>query len=173
MAIEERLERLEQELHRVQRRYRNLLVGCAACFASALALWLATPQALLADAAVAKEIRANRFVLVDGDGKERAEWNASVHRARMTFSDQQGTIRASFGLVETGAILGLFDDKGTARIALSAGEGGWLRMFGEGGANRATLGVNSITTPDGETHTYPDPTLLLFAADGTVRWQTP
>jgi hypothetical protein len=35
------------------------------------------------------------------------------------------------------------------------------------------LGVMGTVTPDGKTTTYPESSLILFGADGKVKWSAP
>ncbi|GAH03644.1 unnamed protein product, partial [marine sediment metagenome] len=74
MTTEERLEKLERQLCRANRRIHWLLAAAASCLGVGLVVWAFMPA--LAEAQPAgtalKEIRANKFILEDEKGKTRA-----------------------------------------------------------------------------------------------------
>jgi hypothetical protein len=69
-----------------------------------------------------KEIRANKFVLEDENGKIRAELYAAKDKGGgLSLYDENGKLRAVLGAGKEGTALVLMDDKPVARIALGAG----------------------------------------------------
>jgi len=143
MTTEERLEKLENELSRVKRRNRWLLMGAGLCLGIGLAAWAFGPGAALAQPAVAvpKEVRANSFVLEDANGKNRAALVVSKSGvAVLCLIDENGKARAALSGDVNGPGLRLFDEKGMCRSMLYVDmEGAWLDLRDEKGAPRATL----------------------------------
>ena len=93
-AVVERVERLEREWRRAKRRARWLLVagGFAAVglvLAYALANTTPTAQAQGASSGL-KEIRANRFILEDQNGKSRAELDVDKDGPGLALLDETG-----------------------------------------------------------------------------------
>ena len=104
MTTEERLDHLERQLSRANRRNRWLLAGVGLCLGIGLVAWTFRPTAATAQPAGAalKVVRATRFVLEDEKGKLRA----------MLAMDKDGP-----GLV-------LYDEKGNMRVLLAMGKDG-------------------------------------------------
>lgn len=125
-----------------------------------------------ARAAAPEVVRAEAFVLVDADGRERgmlgivdggvglvlkdAEGRRRLAlgspslsdpegiRWTLTLHDQQGTYRVIVAAREDGqgCGLGLWDEKGTARLGLGAGpDGGGISLMDVAGQTRAGMGV--------------------------------
>jgi hypothetical protein len=99
MNVEERMEHLEKELSRANRRNRRLEAGAILCFGLAVTVWILRPQTLLAQPAAnaMKEVRANRFVLEDERGTIRAGLVSSKDGPTLGLTDEKGTLRASLG----------------------------------------------------------------------------
>ena len=129
----ERLERVEQEL----RWWRRLGAACAVMLA--FVTLLGATRARIPD-----EIRAKRFVLQDGQGKERArlevvapDWTA------LTFEGEAGTTaRVELGVTGSapGLILRDLKEKEATEAGLRVQDGGPL-MWLEGKGQRARLGM--------------------------------
>jgi len=82
-----------------------------------------------------KEIRANKFVLEDDNGKTRAElYTAKDKGGGLSLYDESGKLRYALGVAKQGTALMLLDENKTARIILSANqEGQRLNLFDENG----------------------------------------
>jgi len=106
MTIEERVTQLERRNRRLT--LALVLVGLATSLA--VAVGMAAPDA------VPEEVKAHRFVVVDADGKTRAELGGTKERSGLT----------------------LYDDTGMKRAILS-GAPGLLALCGENGKSRAFL----------------------------------
>ena len=131
MTIEERLEKLEQELARAKRRNRHLLVFAlvAAGVAVLAAAWIGTPGKVLAEngAKAPNVVRANGFILEDADGKSRATLVASKDGPALRLFDENGKVRATLTALKDGPGLCLFDENGKFRATLGAlkDDAGW------------------------------------------------
>jgi hypothetical protein len=196
MTIEDRLEKMERELGRVKRRNRWLL-GAILLVAGGLAvpavLETTAFRARAQVAGTAKEIRANKFVLEDENGKARGILtmggegpalilNDGSERARATLSiykegpglalyDENSAGCVMLDVFNEGAKLRMFDQKGMPRLRLLAGKAGpALQLVDETGNLRFVAGREATQTPDGKIITYPESSLLLFGADGNVIW---
>jgi len=162
MTAEERLERLEVELGRARRwnRWLLLLVGLAvgACLVvSGLVGREAQAQA------AQQEVRAQRFVLVDDNGKVRAKLETSPDGPALWLYDEKGKPRVVLTALKEGSVLNLYDEKGEPRAGLGLTEGRpGLSLYDETGKTRAALDL----TEDG-------PSLHLWDKDGKVLWQAP
>jgi hypothetical protein len=190
MTTEERLEKLEIGLVRAKRHNRLLLTVVIMVFG------------LLAIAATSdmssreKIIEANRFNLLDENGKTRAflatnkdgtllAMVGSDGKRRVCLAvandepglalyDADGKLRASLTLLKDGPTLALSDDNGKPRDVLATNKDGpMLTLLDGNGKNRACLGINKTTTPDGKVITYPESSLLLFDPNGKVIWEAP
>ena len=105
MTIEERLEKLERQLGRAKRRNYWLLVGLAVCVGLGGVAWAFRPEPARAQPALnaVKEIRANRFILEDKQGKTRAQLTVYSDGPRLSLFDQQGKVGAELAGTEGGA----------------------------------------------------------------------
>lgn len=176
MTIEERLEKLEKELNRANRRNCRLLAGMTLCLALAAFPWIFTPQTLLAQYSVQrpKVIRAAGFVVEDEAGKARATLTVSNEGSLLGLSDEQGNIRAMLRVDKDGPLLELRDEKSKPRAQQRVNkEGPELSLRDEHYRIRATLGATTVTTVDGKQTSWPESSLLLFGPDGKICWQTP
>jgi uncharacterized protein YjiK len=88
-AVEERLERLEQEL-RTERRRRRWLAGAVALVVAVVLAWTLATVTATADAQGLKVIRANQFVLDDEKGRPRVWLFVDKNGPRMTMLDETG-----------------------------------------------------------------------------------
>ena len=176
MTLEERLEHLEKELSRANRRNRRLLLAVALCGGIVVVAWIFGPQMLLAQnpANAPKEVHANRFVLEDEKGKPRAELSMINGGPGLILSDEKGNTRVGLSVPKNEPRLELSDEKGKTRAVLELDtDGSRLNLSDEKGTERATLGVSMTKTPDGKHTTNHESSLLLYGPDGKVRWQTP
>jgi hypothetical protein len=114
MTLEERVETLERELNRANRRNRRLIMGVAVCISMAAVAWAFTPQVLLAQnaAKTPNVIRANAFVLEDEKGRVRAKLDLVASGPRLVMSDENGKLRAALAAFKSGPRLVLSDEKG-------------------------------------------------------------
>lgn len=124
MTTDERIDDLERQLKLVQRLYRWLLSGVSIGVALLLASNVFPPGdgggAAYAQGRTAVEeiVRANKFILVDASGRERAILGLVDTGAGLCLYDESAQGRAIFD----GSSLTLFDDKGRQRAGLAARE---------------------------------------------------
>ncbi len=116
MTIEERLEKVEQELSRANRRNRRLFAGVVVGIGLAVVVWVAPkPQTLIAQdaektptsvkeattapatAPALNVIRANAFWLEDEQGRLRAALDVDASGPRLTLYDERDQPRVSLG----------------------------------------------------------------------------
>lgn len=201
MTTEERLQNLEQELSRVRRRNRWLSGAVMLCLGISLAFWAFRPPAATAQDGtnwwekapivelpvatvepasaqpsdgVLKEVRANKFVLVDDDGKMLAQLGVDVFGPTLSLSDKNDKVRAWLGVDEDGPLLQLSDDKGKVRALLGADEDvSGLSLFDDKGKGRCTIGAAATIHEDGRKTTYPESSIWLFGPDGKGLWSAP
>ena len=90
MSIEQRVTSIERQLK---------IYKCAAAFFAALCLASVFSNELIRGKDDPNVVRANRFVLVSGDGKELGEWNAdnSAPRLEMRSPDRKRGVYLSVG----------------------------------------------------------------------------
>jgi hypothetical protein len=195
MTIEERLENIERELGRVKRRNHWLLgailVLLGGLVAAGVFKTMITPvQAQIAGAV--KEIRANKIVLEDENGKIRASLTVEIAGTRLALNDDKGEPRLVMGLFAGMPILALSDKNGKNRAGLSVVDGPALNLWDENEKIRAALtvemsgpklvlndekgnlrfaaGTTMTKTSDGKTIEYPESSLILFGPDGKAIW---
>jgi len=196
MTTDERIENLEKGLASARRLNRWLL----AAVGLALGVWILagtfgpTMAGAPAGGGAVKEIRANRFVVEDENGKGRAMLEVNEEGTGLGLADENGKLRAGLFMTKDGSGLSLRDENRKTRVMLNVTkdgpmlaladengksrarldvvkEGAGLRLIDEKGQGRVTVGVTQITSPDGRTITYPESSLLLYGADGKVIWQ--
>jgi hypothetical protein len=171
MTTDERIENLEKGLASARRFNRWLL----AAVGLALGVWILagtfgpTVAAAPGGGAAVKEVRANRFVVEDENGKTRALLAALKDGPTLNLYDENGKPCANLYAVKDGPGLALSDANGMLRVALGANkEESGLILFDEKSKTRATLGV----TADG-------PGLTLWDENGKSMpmnssfWQAP
>ena len=157
-ALAQRVEGLERTI-----RWWQCLAG--------LALVAVSTTVFLGAAATKKanppgEVRAQRLVLVDHAGKERAGLAlVSPHQPGLTLSDDDGRPRLTLSLTQHGEpLLSFADASGTHRILLGLDlYGMFLRVNDDAGNLRATLAVPS----EGE------PELELLGRQDKLLWRAP
>lgn len=198
VTLEQRIEKLETELSRSHLRNRFLVGGLLLCLGGTALSWVLTPSLLQAQARSSplKEYRANRFVLEDRDGKNRAELSMYKDGPRLVLTDDKGVVRAGLSVLPDGPGLGLFDEKGDSRGVFAylkgqpmlavfdpkgkpritvtvSDDGPGLKVLDDAGKVRVGLGATSTKTVDGRTINHPESSLILYDAEGAVRWTTP
>jgi len=153
MTTEERLTKVERELARVKRRSRWLLGGVllAAGAWAALAGFKGSATAAARTEVEDrfqqagegfKVVRANRFVLEDEKGKNRAMLTTFADGAGLTLYDENSKARVMLGVSNDGPALFLYDEKGKGRARLAASNNGpGLQLCDEKGKTRAGLNV--------------------------------
>ena len=104
-----------------------------------------TPAVAAPGAAVAQEVRAKQFVLVDNAGKVRAMLNVDKDGPGLGLFDENGKRRASLIVNKNGPGLILWDENGKACVMLDADKAGpALALCYENGKVRAMLVASSI-----------------------------
>lgn len=147
-------------------------------------------------AKAAQVVWATEFVLVDAEGRERGAMKMGPTGPQLSLAGEDGKVRTVLGgrndggwltlcdrnaksriglaAHEDGAGLSLIDDKGEYRASICENKAGpGLLLFDDEGRTRAALGATQTGTPDGKTTSFPESSLLLFGADGKVRWSAP
>ena len=148
MTTDERLEACERELARTKRRYRWL----SGAMAIAATVWVMGDNAwrpayveAQGQEAAAKEVRAQRFVVVDNNGEQRATLGVSETGPVLELSDDAGVPRAVLNVGPAGALLYLNDDNGEERAAFGSDAetlGPVLRLRGATHEQTAVLHVS-------------------------------
>jgi len=156
MTIDERIEKMERQLVRVRWVNRGLI----ACIVLSLLVGL---PFLMAGSGV-KEIRANRFILEDENGKTRAELSLKKDGPVLLLLDENDKSRAELSLKKDGPNLSLSDENGKPRAGLTVDKDGrpGLLLLDDNGKCLAILSV----AMDG-------PWLALFEENGKVIWKAP
>jgi len=159
MTTEERLEILERELARAKRRnYWFMTVLGLAVGLFALNWYLRAAEG------VAKEVRANKFILVDAKGK---------YRAQLAVVDKVGPLlglygeddkpRAMLSVIMDGPALTLFDKNSKSGVGLDIIHGApAVRLYDKDGKARAVLSVTEL-----------GPWLGLYDENEKVIWSAP
>ncbi|NIA08179.1 MAG: hypothetical protein GWP14_11195 [Actinobacteria bacterium] len=146
MTTEERLEKLELELARTKRNSRRLILGGMGLFLGLSALLVAgrtTTSTVYAQEKTNDKtvIRANAFILLDEQGRERGALSMYSFGPALTLLDEKNKTRAVLSVGKEGPNLSLADEKGKPRVFLAMDEKGMgLGMFAEQG-NSLTLAV--------------------------------
>jgi hypothetical protein len=127
---------LEESLWSVQRQVRMLRLFTA-LLAAALVLSVIVPV---------REIRANRFVLLDDEGQHRGVLRVNDGVPGLLLQDAAGSWRAVLSVNDAEASLFLTRANGESGVALAAGDGtSSLTLYGDGGKPEMEL----RTGPDG------------------------
>jgi len=162
MTTDERMEKMEGQLVRV-RWFNRCLIGCIVL---SLGVWFILktfgPETAWAQSGT-KEIRANKFVLEDENGKERASLSVHQDGPRLTLMDDNGKPRVSLLVLKGAPGLMLYDENGQTCAALSVlGRAPGLRLYDESGKPRVQLEL-----------VEDKPGLLLKDENGKTIWGTP
>lgn len=177
MTTEERLDKLEQELARANRRNRWLMtvVGLAIVGLALAGTWTPTTGVVQAEAAgtTPKVIRANEFIVEDENGRTRAKLGMT-DAPRLALFDENGKERATLRLERNVPSVLLFDENSKNRVQLCTDEdGAGVFLRDENGETRAAMGAHVTTMPDGTKTRHPESSLWLFGPDGKWRWSAP
>ena len=151
MNIEERVETLEREARHNRKVIRWLGVFLGLCIGAWLATGVFLPQGLVAQD-VAEEIRANRFVVVDEEGRDRIVLLMRDHQIQPILPEDPIEIEQHPGLL-------LFGENENIQVVLGANKyGGGLAIADEEGnvlielqgyLNRSHLQLPTGITPEG------------------------
>jgi hypothetical protein len=163
MTTEERLEKMEVQLARVRWFNRCLI----ACIVLSLGVWFILktfgPEMVWAQSGV-KEIRANRFILEDENGKPRGGLAVEKGSTVLFLLDENGKSRACLAAAKDGPMLSLYDENGKPRAWLAAVmDGSMLSLYDEDGKPRADLTLSSKYGPH----------LSLTDENGKLIWKAP
>lgn len=180
MTIEEKLMKLGGELEQVKRRNSRMVLGMIACAAMAVV-------ALVLPLIGGSVVRADKFMLVDGRGRERAamamdkDWGPGLF-----IFDEHGESRVDlYANEENGTGLIMHDENGEFSLWMSStSDGSSLALLDKRGTMRADLGVADY----GSRLSLSDERAMMRAAlssgkrgqglalrneDGDTLWQTP
>ena len=127
MTIEERLEKLEIELARAKHRNHILMAVVLLAFVLLAAAMTAVIGRLTTPAGIASReniVKANKFILVDENGKEHASLAMDALGPRLRLFDENGKPRTSLAVDVNGPMLGLFDVNGKNRAGLGVDKDG-------------------------------------------------
>jgi DNA-directed RNA polymerase subunit RPC12/RpoP len=112
--------------------------------------------------------------LCDEQGKTQALLRSDKDGPWLNLYGENGKSRAVLSALKDGPGVGLTDADDHVRVGLSVrADGPRLGLLDEKGMLRAQMGVTETVSPDGKTTTYPESSVLLFGADGKVRWSAP
>jgi hypothetical protein len=174
-AIEERLENLERQ------NWRMKLTGLAMLVIAGVAVLMGQAPPVLP-----RTITAAEFVLVDAQGRTRADLEMVEGRPRLALLDEHENPRATLAALAEGSGLELNDANGARRVTLKAySDGPGLALFdSDGTTRRATLssdtggptldlkdaygfrteiGVTGLISPEtGETHKTTAASITMF-----------
>jgi len=166
MTIEERLENLEKELADAKRSNRWLHTVVGLVIVGLGLAWLLTKATVSATAAtISKEIRANSFIVVDANGKERAVLRMDENGPRLDLADEKGNLRAELSLDKNAPGLGLYGENGENRASLAVTKNGsGLALLNEKGKIRVGMAMNALTAK---------PMMTLKDENGKVIWKAP
>jgi hypothetical protein len=150
MTVEQRLELLERQLIRANRRSSWVLGGALTAFSLSIALaWALWPDCASAEQAglLPKIVRANLFVVEDLKGKERMSIGVGKEGVPALFlQDENGITRASLGCGKTGPSLGLYDETGKLRVSVQVDKigGAQLSLADENAIPRAGMQITTL-----------------------------
>lgn len=192
-TILQRLERLERE----NRRWKVFASVAALVCGCLLLLGAANSRG----PHIAQEIRARSFVLVDKQGMLVAKLGQLPHGSLgLGFYDEGRKVRLLMGIETDGGSsvsvygkdgrgsavlmveqdgatsLRLLDPRWRIRASLATWPDGspFLHLSDRDGNNRALLTYSERSvTPNGEIVRHPNPALVLFDAEGAIRWRAP
>ena len=123
-------------------------------------------MAAVQDARVPKKITAHEFVVVDEDGKIRAQLRClEEYGPTLELYDENGKGRALLSCEKTGPALTLRDENGN---------GPALNLYDDSEKTRATFGCAELeTTSTGVTTQRPENAIVLYGPDGKVVFKAP
>ena len=161
MTTQERLEALERGLSAAKRRNKYLLIGLVLlAVAWAFTSTTGTVQAQTGE----NVVRAERFELVDSEGRVRAGLGVFNGMPGLLLYDANGTNRVELSVSDRGTGLFLYDANETPRAKLLASDdGSALGLFDTNGKHRAGLTVLAEIGPE----------LYLWDANEHLLWSAP
>ncbi len=137
MTTEERLEALEQKVAhgRFINRLLATLFTCVFVF-----LWFFAPRVITAQEKIFEEVRAKKFILVDESNKPRALLGMLTGGPCLMLFDDKATARAALSIDEEAASLNLKDVYGNVRTVLAVTKSGPLfSLYDQNSLSRASL----------------------------------
>jgi hypothetical protein len=173
-GIVSRLERLERQNRRMKQAGLAVLV-------------VASAIVLTGQTRTNRTIQAEKFELIDSNGKTRAELTTLLGGAYLMLYGPQGTKQreeAQIGISPTGPYVALTDSHAKVRTSLGAGD---LSLVGGDSADSGpyislldkqnymtVIGSTDLVTPaTGETHKTSAASVVLFGKDKNVLWSAP
>lgn len=125
MTTEERLEKLERELKRANRRNRWLLAGVSLCIGVVVVVWVFGLAAMTARAAggAVKQVRATEFILEDENGMPLASLTVIKGFPTLLMRDKTDNIVVSLSIAQAGPGLVLHNKKDKSSVALAVNYG--------------------------------------------------
>jgi hypothetical protein len=144
------------------------------------------PRDAEASAQAARELKAQKFLLVDSGGNQRGAFEVADGTAAVTLDDQSGRPRGQFRVgPDGGGAVAFYDQNGVKRVALGESPTGrnGVAMYGNKGRQMASLTVaddnsSSVTLYDPDTGrarlglgvtATGEPALVLFDENGHDR----
>jgi len=162
MTTDKRIEKMEGQLARM-RWFNRCLIACIGLSLGGWFIWKSFGPETAWAKSVVKEIRANKFILEDENGKIRAGLYINSDGPQFRLWDENGKPRATMSVFKDGPGLRLFDENGKPRAGLVVFmDGPGLRLFDENGKPRAKLGLSTDGTG-----------LVLYDENGKVSWSAP
>ncbi len=159
MTIEARLETLERELVSSRQCIRRLWAGIALAIVSCVGIGATKPESQ----ETAKLIRAERFELVDTNGRTRVVTAVIDNVSGMTLYSEKGQKTASLIQGKDGSVLAMSDENNKMRVGLSSNKAGTvLGLFDENGKMRVQMGIGK----DGAG-------MMLHDESGKAIWRAP
>jgi len=144
MSIEKRLETLERDLSRANRRNRLLLGAMGLGLGIAVLIWAAGLRTAAAQTSgtALKEVHANRFILDDGNGRTRAELYMTEDGPMLRLYNENKKSRAVLYIHGNQAGLGFKDENDKLRSFLGVGMNvPMLTLYDENEKPRAMFNV--------------------------------
>jgi len=178
-----RLEKLERQNQRLRR---------AAC----AALAVVTAFVMIGQAPASRTVSGNRFVLLDAQGRTRAELGLKDGSPGLVLLDANEKVQAALVVSPSGPGLGLFDASGHGRAALTlTAEGPILSLRDANDKPQVSLAVTAdgpgldlqdaegfstsvgvaetLSPTTGEKRKTSAASVVLFDSKGTVVWRAP
>lgn len=164
MTSKQRIEKLEQENHRIRRTGTTVLVAAVVLLAGCIGL-TATSRAVAENTPEPGVLTATAFRLVDTSGATRAVLAMERGGPVLRFLDEKGEFRAVVGLNEFGPILLFARDNGKPGTSMGVGGKGPSLAFADtAGHLRILLTVEDSTGM---------PAIRLRDTTGHVAWTAP
>ena len=179
MTIDERIKKMEGQLIRMTWLNRGLIVF--------IVLSLAIGLTFLLKSSGVKEIRANKFIVEDDNGKPRVILGLGMFMdmTELVFRDENDTRRVGLSVNKEGSGLTLYDKNGETRASLSLNKDGpTMLLLDQNGKIRTWLDVSkdvhniSLRDENGELRVClsvhkKGQGLSLYDENGKVIWMAP